>query len=415
MLDQTEKNILLYAKATGRTKEQAMEAINRYRFGVPLVDEEPQRGRSEGLQVLTGAAKGIGSELRGLQDTGATIAGAILPGVTGEELRAETAQATEELTGVSDADLEAKSTAESLGKGAAIAATVLAPSGLPQKAATKGVQAARTALGAAKEAAPSLSRDFAFEAATPKITQKTAVQAAKRGERGVTEPTLFKAGEFVLTPRQELIQKAVSPIVQDAGSPIEATTRILTRIGELDARATKLVSEVNPIFNRNQLRTFLGKVKDENKLVFASDPQAEKIYDAAIDALVTEVKQGNASSLFEARKAFDKLPAVRKLLESAPAGENLRRAAVLDVRRAANDFLEEIVPEGSEFRALLKEESLLFDAVENLAVKYGKTELTKSKIRQMLDKVPIVKGILANVLGGGVAGGIVRGGIEVVD
>lgn len=412
-MNETEKQILVEAKTAGLSLDTALEALKRYRLGVK--NEVPAAAYKDTTvkDITTGFAKGIGDTARGLQMTGNVVAGALMPGVSIDELNRDTEQANFELTGLTDEDLKAKNAAEMVGKGAQFAASVFLPGGAPAKAAagaaSKATSLAGKGIKAAGQSIPSIADNLVYEAATPKITQKIATQAAKSGK--VSSNSALKAGELILSPRQTEVSNAVKPILTGTKDPIEAISKLSQKISELDARATQLATDVNPIFNMNQLKAFVSKVKDENSLVFASDPQAEKVYDAVIDALITEVKQGNTKALFEARKSFDKLPAVQKLLSSSPLGENLRRQAVLDVRRAANDYLQELLPEGDEFRAILKEESLLFDAINNLATKYGKDALTKSKLRQFIEKVPLVRDTLQGVL----PAGAISAGMNAID
>ena len=402
-----EKEVITWGRANGKTPQEIETAVARLRSGyTPPPPQEP----SVASQVATGFVKGTKEQLASVGDMAAKGADIMFLGPIGQQLK-PFQRATDKLQEVValDTNTKASTTGEKVGKGLSYAASLLIPSGGAQKVATLAKEGAKDVASLAAKSVPNFSQDLVYQASTPKITQKVAVQAAKSGK--VQPNTLLKSGEILLSPRQQQIKATVEPVLADVSDPIEAITKLSARITSLDEQATKLATDVNPIFNTNQLRSYLSKVKDENRLVFASDPQAEKVYDAVIDALVSEVKQGNTKALFEARKSFDKLPAVQKLLNSSPLGENLRREAVLDVRRAANDYLQELLPEGDQFRVLLKEESLMFDAINNLATKYAKDALTKSKLRQAIDKVPFIRDILQGVL----PAGAVSAGLKAID
>jgi len=409
-----EKSIISYGLANGKTKEEVQEAILRSRLGRPYTPTPPEKSTT--ASVLTGAAKGVGDTLRGMQKTGNLVTGALVPGLTASELNKDTEQANLELTGLTDEDLKAANTPEKVGKALTFLATMLSPTKLPQKTATMVSDAATgiasDVASAATKSIPKVSTDWAMEAATPKITQKIATEAMKKGTKGVSEPGLITSGELVPNQAQSAVRDVVSKYVGDANSPATVVDNLATGISKLNARAEDLFKTADPIFNKNQLRTFLNKVKDESSLAFSSGDQQASLYDALIETMMKQVEAGKASALFRARKDFDKLPEVKKLLASAKGEfQNARQIAVADVRRAANDFLEQVLQEGSEFRAILKEESQLYTAIRNIAEKYGKTELTKSKLRQLIEKVPFVRDILQGVL----PAGAVSAGLNAID
>src|SRR3954453_20760689 len=84
--------------------------------------------------------------------------------------------------------------------------------------------------------------------------------------------------------------------------------------------------------------------------------------------MVKSIGKKSVAGLFSARKSFDNIPAVKKLLDGIKGaeGENLRREVVLTVRGAANDLIGEYLPVYKD--AMLRETSLL-RASENIGTK----------------------------------------------
>jgi len=74
------------------------------------------------------------------------------------------------------------------------------------------------------------------------------------------------------------------------------------------------------------------------------------------------------SNVLQARKNFDKI-----IEEKFPnifdkmSGDNLRANAVRDVRKLSNDFVAEKLPDGDPMKAVLQRQSLMFDAIDNIA------------------------------------------------
>lgn len=130
-----EKEIISFGRANGKTPQEIERAVARSRSGyIPPMRSETV---SPAKQALTGVAKGIGSQVRDAQTLGNTVAGALLPGITGAQLNADTEKANEELTGLTDADLKANTPIEKVSKGLTYLASLLVPTKAPQAAATQ--------------------------------------------------------------------------------------------------------------------------------------------------------------------------------------------------------------------------------------------------------------------------------------
>ena len=367
---------------------------------------EKARGEAEAAEAEadeanspTGMAKAAAQkagEITGITPTAKKIAAGIAPAVVPQE---ELPAVVEELAGGVDTpqpsvagefaetalDLPlislglSKGIAAALGKQLASDATALGKpliQLLPKEitdalqAELKAPQMGNPLKGAGDKAKDALQRGV--EGARAKITGVP----TKVGEEKVTEDTLkvarepitkdyeekanlegrtFKEGNFNEikyhpTRREELVADSIRHLVEDGrvkgdALPFENITEIQLEVNRLNHGIKEMIAERDIPFQRGEFIKKLKKTKAESDIVFTTDPTLERTYDALVDEFLKNVPQNNASGLFEARQSFDKIPAVKKLLDGlkGSTGENLRRQAVLDIRRAANEYLGELL------------------------------------------------------------------------
>jgi len=156
--------------------------------------------------------------------------------------------------------------------------------------------------------------------------------------------------------------------------------------------------------------------KDELDLIFASDATAERTYNAVADAFMKNISKKDTLGLFEARQTFDRVPAIKKLLDSAALGENARKEIVLSVRRAANEYIANQLPQGNIYKVAMKSESYMLEALGNLAEK-AESVIGKNKLQIITEQYPALKWLIGGIaggltyyLGGRLAGGVGAGG-----
>jgi hypothetical protein len=150
------------------------------------------------------------------------------------------------------------------------------------------------------------------------------------------------------------------------------------------------------IFNEAELRSRLMAVKDQSKVVFGSDKTLENAYDAVVDEFMRHIKNKphTFEGLYDARIEFDQF--MRKKFPKAfeDLGDSPRYNAVRDVRRAANELIGDRMPAGEAFRGVLRQESLMYDAIDNISAKAVQTETkgvigAANKIVDILRKHPV--------------------------
>lgn len=211
----------------------------------------------------------------------------------------------------------------------------------------------------------------------------------KKGrEQAVEESRVFKEKGIVgrigvkASEREKQLAGAIQPLVAEgkiSGKkfPFENVQPIKEEIAKTNQEILDLIGQNKTPFNENQLRAKLLEPKGDLNVVFSTDPTIERTYNALVDAFVQSVDGGDTLKLFKGRQDFDKIPAVKKLLDGMkknPNGESLRREAVTSLRKAANNFaadlLEKRVPGGGKIVLdKLRKEHLMFEVINNLGAK----------------------------------------------
>lgn len=291
---------------------------------------------------------------------------------------------------------------------------------LAAPAAARSLKSGVSAVGSfASRRADKKTLEFARELTSRPVTKKVAEDAVSRGSEGYKAPGLFRAGSIKPTAQDDRVADAVMPYV-DKSKPVQENIDNLHRaVSEMDMGVQNMIADNKVPFNEAQLRTQLKAAKEESRLLFAGDNAAEKAYDAVTDEFVRFVNQGkkDTAGLFQARKAFDsymkgKLPnafkkdATGQFLDPRDA---IRTNALLDVRRAANEYIASQLPANNPYRSTLKKESYILDAIGRIATKNAGV-INKNKIQLYTQKHPILKwlvgaGALATLGGGGIGVG----------
>lgn len=251
------------------------------------------------------------------------------------------------------------------------------------------------------------SLDYSLELTVPKITAKTSETAIESGM--VKAPGIFSKGKINPSSRDNLVAESVIDVVSPRNNVSQNVDSIRGKISQTNRGVGDMIKDNKIPFNEAQLRSKLNAASEENSLVFASDVTASRIYNAVVEEFIKHVKNKDTFGLFIARQTFDKIPAIKKLLESERMGENVRRQIVLDVRRAANEYVAEQLPVNNPYRKFMMDETRMLEALGNIAEKNVKI-IGKNKLQLLVDEYPILKWIIggfAGAAGVGVGGAIV--------
>ena len=247
--------------------------------------------------------------------------------------------------------------------------------------------------------------DFRLDLVAPKATEKVKIQALQEGR--ITEQGLLKASKILPSKRDKDLAEAVKDVVSAKRSPGQNIKAIDAKISDINSGVKAYVAKNKVPFNANQLRTKLNSGKDELRLIFASDKNAEKTYDAVVKEFMKHVEKKDTAGLFQARQAVDNIPAIKKLLDSQGLGENVKKEVVLTVRAQANKYIASQLPKGNAFRETLLRESKMIEALGNIAEKEA-SAIGLNQLQALTKKYPVLKAIL-----GGLAGGLGLGAVGI--
>lgn len=244
--------------------------------------------------------------------------------------------------------------------------------------------------------------NHALDLVSPEQTAAIKEQALKEGR--VTEQGLLNASKITPSKRDIQLADAIDGVVSSKNSPTKNLNLIDNKVKDINTGVKAYVKANKVPFNTNQLSKQLDNGKSELDLIFASDKNAEKTYNAVKNKFMELVKNKDTAGLLDARQEFDKIPAVKKLLDSDKLGENARKEIVTTIRTQANKYVADLLPVGNEYRSTLLKESKMIEAIQNIAEK-NKSTIGTNKIQQYAKKYPwlnwAVGGAAAGLIGGG--------------
>lgn len=246
--------------------------------------------------------------------------------------------------------------------------------------------------------------EFVLDLISPKATESIKQEALQQGR--VTEPGFFKAGKITASKRDEQVAEAVKDFVSKKATPVQNIDSISNGVKAINTGVKAYVKENKVPFNTTQLTSQLNKGKEELNLIFASDTNAKKTYDAVVKEFIKHVKSKDTSGLLDARQEFDKIPAIKKLLDSQGLGENTRKEIVLTTRSMANKYISDLLPKGNQYRETLLKEHKMIEALGNIADK-NTSIIDANKLQLLTKEYPILKWVVSGLAG---AAGIGVGG-----
>ena len=226
---------------------------------------------------------------------------------------------------------------------------------------------------------------------------------------------IFRRPEVKTTAYHEELASTVEDVVDIHNKPLDNINNIYGKIKVAAEQTKALPEKYNRMFNQRQLQDVLNEAKEESELIFAKNKQREWDYDAVVNKFmqIMSTKKKNLSSVLEARKEFDifmekKFPGIF----DKDAGDNVRRNAIMDVRYAANKFIEDSLPEGEKFKALLRQQNNMYNASKMIVNNMPHIDRSLGmKIVGLAQRHPwIAAEVLAGSLGRGVMSHLGLGG-----
>jgi len=289
----------------------------------------------------------------------------------------------------------------------------LIPSGKAVGLAKKPIKPlARAGAGKIERQLVSQIGSESLEIIKPKLSNKEIANALEAG-KGVTKgkiPLLRKV-EIKPSLKDFEVAKSVGDVVSTRKNFVDNITAIRGKIATLAKSTDEGLKNNDVIFNNKRLKSFLNDVKEDSRIIFGSDKALENNYNAVIDEVfkLLSEKKNKVSDLLQVRRDFDKI-VKQKFPRIFEVGSTdvVRSNAVLDVRRGVNDFIEELLPEGNEFKPLLKEQSLMYQATKNIAKKNAEVVNmgAASKVMNFLRQNPVTHGLTGGIITFGALGAI---------
>ena len=367
---------------------------------MPLLTKESGGVGTALKDIGVGAGKSFLRSARGLAGMAQGAGQRLIAVATPASL--EQVQATTGFKSLSDETPEGIGVAESLESrsrgeqiGGALETVAELGTGFVKSGAQKALQVRKATKIAEK------SEKHALDLVSPKASPEVMERAIREGR--VTEPKLLGKSKIMPSQRDKDVAEAVKDVISPKKSILQNTAAIDKKIRATNQGVKDYVTQNKVPFNNNQLKSQLNSGKEELRLIFASDTNAEKTYNAVVDEFMKHVKSGDTIGLLNARQSVDKIPAIKKLLDSQGLGENVKKEVVLTVRRMANKYIADLLPAGNTFRATLLKESRMIEAIENIAEK-NRTMIGKNNLQILAQRYPILKWVI-----GGTAAGIAGG------
>lgn len=321
MLSPEELEIAKRAKELGKTPEEALAGISKYRASKTVTQTQvPQGGVLQTAKDLGfGALKGLGATVKGLADTGRPIQAALDPTKTLADYNADpSGKITEE-------QVTADNTTQKVGKGIEFVAETLVPIGRLAKvmgATEKIAKTANVVENVSKKAV-----DFAGD-------------TIENFGRKISSPSVSDATKVSLNPKKALVESG-QDVVVSVGGKLKKISEVLPEeynkmqmsvernIKKFTEEAQKFKSNRNPL---NDPTEIVGKRVDK-ALDFADRKRQ------LIGKKMGEIEQKyNDVALPIAEKTLDKFASTLKSIENPRFGMDTANAPI--VQKLVKDFDE---------------------------------------------------------------------------
>jgi len=211
---------------------------------------------------------------------------------------------------------------------------------------------------------------------------------------------------ITVTDRDRKIADAVSDVVSTKQGASENIKGIRNKISRVSEEIDVGLRGNNTIYNKAQLRTLLNELREDSVSIFGREKTLVNQYDDVVDFFMKTLEKHpkNNTGLLAARKEFDfefkkRFPKIFEKFDSTDSG---RVAAFQNVRRRVNDIVSDSLPEGNTFKPLLKQQNLMFDAIDNISLK-GAKNLETGIIERALQAID-AHGIRTLVISGSLLG-----------
>lgn len=287
------------------------------------------------------------------------------------------------------------------------AATVMSGATKGMKMAAKAAPEflAKASEKAAERAVKKASEE-ALEIIRPKLTPTEQAARFKQGD-GSTSGVLKTAR---VTPNAKELEMAdvTRGVVKKSNSPFDNITALKNEVKSSATKVRSGLEQSDAIWNQNELKGKLAQV--EVPITVKSDrtlSNQAKNFDKAVLQLAEKANKKTVG-LLDVRQNFDDLVA-REFPNLYDKEMTPMRQYIRSVRQLLNDLVEAKIPDGqlpdgSSFKAELRRQHLMMEAIDNIAEKAPKEG--ENAIRAWIKKNPIQAGIIEGVAGSSILGGL---------
>jgi hypothetical protein len=259
-----------------------------------------------------------------------------------------------------------------------------------------GLSKVKTSLkGSIAEAATNKSLASRVEVVSPSLNASEAGDAISKGESKTTglfnktdavDPMkntknidLAKATEGIVNPKKTLAQNSIS---------------IKSGIEKEAENLVKQIEKSNPSYRYTDLEKKLKGI--EKPVLISSDATLNSAYDKVLNKMmdISKNSKGRISELLKSRKQFDNF--VRQQFPNLYESDTLTpmKSAITNIRNEVNNFISDSVPDVA-YKASLKKQSLLYEALDNVSTKAGKNVgKPQGTISKMTKKYPKITSAL---------------------
>lgn len=256
---------------------------------------------------------------------------------------------------------------------------------------------------------PEKSLQDTLEIVKPKLTT-TEEAAAKSAGRGTTTGKIFKKTEILPTSRETEMAKAAQEAGVSSKNTFDKNIQLMKDAQKTSAEKIRSgLEQSNAIWNQNDLRGVMDKV--EKPITIKSDATLNRTVDNFKKAALKIASGADKKTvgLLDVRQGIDAL--IEKefpkniYTKDSPIGQYVR-----NFRRAINDHIESMIPDGKlptgeSFKGELRRQSVLYDAIDNVAEKAPKVGESANTLiqkgKKFVKEHPIITGIGAGAIGGG--------------
>jgi hypothetical protein len=235
---------------------------------------------------------------------------------------------------------------------------------------------------------------------SPKLTKKVKDIALREGR-------INKKGIYELSDFEKEMAQVVAPYIKKSNTPQKNISNIMAEIGRESDELYSVLKKNDAIFNSNQLRTKITQELKGVDDIMIDEKRLAKVKGEITELLINEVKTKKLSSLWDARKKFDRI--IDSKLNAFAGVSTIKKDVGLAVRRAVNDFIVEKSPqlakEGKHpFSESMAKMNKLYTAEKNIADKILPSQLNQTtlgnlgrKLSSVSHKMGAIQGAAATV------------------